>query len=504
MDELEKLRREAAEAIKAGADPEMVRHEFRRLAALLPEPQETPEGHEGAKTGVGAFARSALATAANAAQGIPGMEAVQAAARSGARTLASKVPVLGNYVDPQSYGDALLDIRGETGKIPGALRVAGQLPGAVASTAVLPGGAAWKSGAAYGGAAGALDADPNMGIRERAGRAAGGAAVGAFIPKAIEGVANTGRIAKTGVRSIVAPTPAALEQAQKAALKQKVDPLYERARQEGQNAVVPPQVRAFLDRPDVREIVSRLQGYDEFAGMADDAPEMIQAVNQALSEKLLALKKPQQIITDGKGATFTGRAERRQAESLKRELSNAVSTPGQMMGPSRSGINVRAVPLMPSQRVADRVNAQGMAEQQATSKGVNAVAAAERGRAAGGALSKSSPEAYESWVYKAPPNEVDAFMRSVLGETGNKVRGAIKPDPLTGSLAVGLGGTGLYLGGPWGLAGAAVPALMKAGRAATAGDRMLRAAKGLPRSASVPRGVTPTILDLLQEATRDR
>lgn len=468
-DELAKLRKEAQEAIAQGADPEQVRHEFRRLAALLPEPPDAPAPHEGAQTGLGAAARSLAATGANLAHGIPGMEAAQAGIRG--------------LVRGQSYGDALSDIRGETGKIPTPLRIAGQLPGVVAATGLTPSLSAAKVGGLYGGAQQALSADP-MPLKERAARTVAGAAAGAFIPKVIEGLATTGRIASTGVRAAMTKTtPAMLLQNQEAALQQETAPMYEQALQEGRGAVVPPQVRAFLDRPEIKDISGRLQQLDKFKGMADDSPEMLQAIDRALSDQSIALRNPANLVAQGKGATNVGRAELDQVRGLKQALADAIGTPGQLMRPNVGTGSVTTPPMMPSQVAANRAFATGKGLQEATRRGVDAVAAAQRGTTPGGGLRTRSPEAFERWARtQATPAELDAFVKSVMGETGAKVRSGALPH------------SGLDI--------AMFPMVYRSVKAARAGDRMLRAAKGLPRSTSVSPAITPSLLDILNEYTR--
>lgn len=475
MDEAERLRKQAQDAIARGADPAKVNA---RLAEMLSQlqsgsqttPVDTPESHEGAGSKLGAFGRSFLATAANAAQGIPGMEAVQAGARS--------------LVRGQSYRDALGDIRGETERIPTPLRIAGQLPGVVASSGVAPGASAVKVGGAYGAASQALNADPDLPLGERAARTVGGGVAGAVIPAAMKGLATTGRIANTGVRALATKTtPAMLLQQQEAALQAKTGPMYARALKEGQGAVVPPQVRAALDRPQVKEISQRLQGMDDYAGMSDDSPEMIQAIKQALNEQSIALKKPQQLANTGKGAAFSGRAERRQVERLSRDLTDAVATPGQLMGPNQ-GRPVITAPMMPSQRAADQAHAQGKALQTATEHGVNAVAAANRGTTVGSGLRQRSPEAFERWVQtKASPDEVDAFIKSVMSETGAKMRQGLTPRSLQDF--------------------AILPLLAKATRTANAGDRMLMAARK-QSPMRVHSAITPSLIDILMESGRER
>lgn len=441
------------------------------------------DSHDGTESGLGAYGRSLLATAANAAQAIPGMEAAQAGVRS--------------VVRGQSYRDALGDIRGETSKLGTPLRIAGQLPGAIATTALMPGASPAAAGAMYGGASQALSADPDQSLGERAGRTLAGTAVGAFIPKAVQGLATTGRVASTAARSIGAATPATLLERQQQALHNETSPMYAKALREGQGAVVPPRVRAFLDRPDIREITAELQKLEKYKGVADDSPEMLQAIDRELSEDLVKLRTGVDLTRGGKPIRTSVREEMDQVGALKAQLSDAIAKPSPPMGPQPKGMRVTIPPMMPSQRAANTAFAHGKGLQDATRRGADAVAAAERGRSAGNTLDKSTPEAFEHWLKtKATPGEVDAFINSVLGETGTKVRSGLVPRSVF-DLTV-------------------LPYVHRVGKAAVAGDRMLRAAQTAQRASgpapsaverfmrrpALPKEVTTGGLSLLELLTR--
>lgn len=127
----------------------------------------------------------------NAAQGIPGMEALEAG-----------VGALGSHVigdRPLSYQESLNALREQTGKIGGKTAIAEKMMGSVATLPFLPSSAV-GAGAALGAADQALAADPES-LAARAGKTALGGAIGAGIGKAA-GVA--GNIAqRSGLTDLV-------------------------------------------------------------------------------------------------------------------------------------------------------------------------------------------------------------------------------------------------------------------------------------------------------------
>lgn len=116
-----------------------------------------------------------LGSIADATQGIPGVAALQAGARSVARG--------------QPYRDAYSDIRRQTDKVPATAKMVGRMATSSPLAMFLPGGVV-AGGAALGAAEGALDADPNVTARGRALNAALGAGAGATVGAAIKGAGN--------------------------------------------------------------------------------------------------------------------------------------------------------------------------------------------------------------------------------------------------------------------------------------------------------------------------
>lgn len=132
-----------------------------------------------------AFLHSALATGANLAEGIPGMERVQAGARA--------------VVRGQPYSEALGDIRGQTDKLPAALKVGERIAGALPLARFLP-GSAIKAGSLIGGLDAALSADQE-GSGERALKTAAGAGIGAAGGAVLKGIGNVAQ--RSGVTDVI-------------------------------------------------------------------------------------------------------------------------------------------------------------------------------------------------------------------------------------------------------------------------------------------------------------
>lgn len=141
-----------------------------------------------------ALLHAVLATGANVAEGIPGMERAQAAIGAGASH------VLGDA--PLSYDESLANLRSLTGKLPEALKTGERMGGAIGLLAI-PGATAAPAltGAVLGGADQALSADP-MSASSRVLRTAGGAAMGAALPAVGGRVANLAQ--RTGVTDALA------------------------------------------------------------------------------------------------------------------------------------------------------------------------------------------------------------------------------------------------------------------------------------------------------------
>lgn len=372
-----------------------------RLAKRMArENQNDLEAAQADEVSTPAAIRSVLATGANLAQGIPGMEAVQA----GARSLATHAPNLGlmggvtvplpRTERPESYSEALSDIRGEVGKIPGKLGIAERVAGALPLTKFLPKSPA-LAGGIIGGADQALSADPDQSIAGRAVRTVGGAAASAVLGKA-------GESAVTGLRAIRAPGAAKNLLAQQAARTTSSNQLYGKALTEGQGRTATPEIHHFLKDASIEEIVDELKQTRPFQAVAKDAPEMLDAVYKVLSDRAAQVKRGLQAVTPTR--PNIGRYQAQDIGAAKGDLLDAISGGAAAPGP------------MPTYRkaVTDYADRSGVID--ATQKGYDALRTASRNALPRSAnLTRTTPEALGQWGQTASPDEIAAAGEGVLG-----------------------------------------------------------------------------------------
>lgn len=358
-----------------------------RDAANAADPDATSVG------GPAAFGHSLAATGANVAQGIPGMEAVQAGARS--------------LVRRQPYREALGDIRGQTEKIPGALRVGERIAGSLPLLGVLPGSAA-ASGALIGGAEQALSADPDRGLVNRAVTGTLGAAGGAALGKGAEMAMTAGRAA---LPSLNPATRLLQMQADRAGSAQK---LYAAAMSEGQGHTATPAIKQFLAEPDIAEIVGELQQTRPFQSVAHDSPEMLDAVYKTLSDRAQVVKKGLSSVNPSRPniGRFTGK----DIAMAKSDALDAMSGGASMPGP------------MPSYRAAVSDYAQRTGDMEALRRGYDAQRLVQSGNLPTGRnLTRNTPEALGEWAQNAPLSQRQAASDGTLGAA----RSALASKPLT-------------------------------------------------------------------------
>lgn len=251
--------------------------------------------------------QSLVATGANIAQGIPGMEAVEA----GVGSLASGKP----------YATSLADLRETTGKIPGALRVGEKMIGAAGTIPFLPANAA-KAGAVLGGLDEALSADPDQTKLGRALRAGTGAAVGAATGHVL------GKVG-TSLKAKFTPTPQdniIARQAERAASAKR---LYAGALSEGRFKEVTPQLKAYLAEPDVAERVAQIR---QLTGAGEDVtPELLDQLYKSFADEAKQLEKGLGQIDPSKPNTLRARAQ--QIGRQKDRLLSALKAPGRETKP---------------------------------------------------------------------------------------------------------------------------------------------------------------------------
>jgi hypothetical protein len=163
LEELKKLRKAAPTDT---TDP---------LDALRASKAAASEGEPGVGSKV-------LGVIASTVRDIPGVEAAQAGVRS--------------LIRGQSYRDALSDIHGAEDAAPKLATVPARIAGGTLAALALPGGAA-RQGATFGALSGALQSDPNAGVKERVGSSLVDAALGGTLGAVGSGV-NAIRSAPSG------------------------------------------------------------------------------------------------------------------------------------------------------------------------------------------------------------------------------------------------------------------------------------------------------------------
>ena len=327
---------------------------------------------------------SLAATAANVGEGIPGFEAVQAAIAA----KANGIP----------YAQALSDLRGETGKLPTALRVGERIAGSLPVSAALskiPGGSPAVAGAVLGGADQALAADPES-LAERAGKTAVGAATGGLVGKAVG-------MGTTAGQALFAQNPAANVLARQSVRALSAKKLYDAALAEGQGQTGTATIQQFLAEPDIAEIVKNLQGTRPFANTAPDSPEMLDAVYKTLSDHAASLQKGAMAIQPNR--PNTGRYAQQDVGMAQGQLLNAVD------------------PVMPTYRTAVEDYAQKSADLNAVGKGMNAMQGNPR-PSFNQILNKNTktPETFADWASGAPQSQVDAAREGILGDVSNSFK----------------------------------------------------------------------------------
>lgn len=243
----------------------------------------------------------------NAAQGIPGMEAVEAEAGRQGSTLTDH---------PMDYTTSLQRLRERTGQIGGKTSFAEHVMGGLATLPFLP-----ENGAAAGATLGAADqlfaADPDRGKLERVARGAGGAAVGGVVGK-------TAEMAGPWLRSLKAKSTPANLIARDAARKESANEMYSASINANKGMPLPDEATAFLAHPDVAPIKDRLLSMD--LGLKPDSPELFDAVYKALSDQEKVAQKGLAVAEPGK--PNMGRATLTHLGALKEKFMKAATQPG--------------------------------------------------------------------------------------------------------------------------------------------------------------------------------
>lgn len=329
---------------------------------------------------------------------IPGMEAVQAGARSAA-----------SHILPgpsQDYRTALNDIRGAEADNPMS-GVIGLLGGGVASAA-MPGSPA-VSGAVYGGAQGLLAADPQS-MGDRLTHTAVGAGIGGLLGKLIPSALTYGA-------SKFKPT-IDVQQLARDKVTSGVDAaLYGAASKEGAGAAITPDVAKAFQNPLTKEYVGMVRNAPQFAG-ADEATVLREAY------KLMSRDQ-------GGHADFMARNGFDAARQLKADA----------IGSAKKELLAASGSMMPSHPIAVTAHAQAMRTGEA---GQNASDVTQRiltgAHIRGDNLPLKSPAQFADDIKSMSKDEALAALDMMLGRMKEYRAGSINPLKafgLVGNLAKG-------------------------------------------------------------------
>lgn len=365
----------------------------------------------------------------NTAQGIPGVEAVEA----GAGMLGSNRqrildllrmkmgidPKFQSDDAPLTYKQSLDALRGMTGKIPAGLRVAEQAVGSMA-VPVPKGWSAAKSGGVYGATSQALAADPikdGTDLAMRAGKTALGGFIGNKAGKYIERGA-------TALRGLKTPR---YDEALIGQLRDRTNSarqLYASGMQEGRGKEATEAIQRFLGEEDIAPIVEELRQSPSMQGK--ELPDLLDALFKELSDqhglvtKRLAQANPSR-------PNIQGRVRGADIQLQKDRLLTAMETPDVNVAPSQSAPSVQhrlerqlqtteTPALMPSYRTAVEDFAARSKRLEDLRRGyqtqrVNMGTSTPADRN----VTKYSPAAFSDWAGSATPQALDDATSGILG-----------------------------------------------------------------------------------------
>jgi len=326
-----------------------------------------------------------MGSIADAAQGIPGVGALQAGARS--------------VIRGQPYREAYNDIKGQTDKVPTSAKIIGRMAAGAPMAAALPGSGA-ISGAIFGGADQALDANPDKGMGSRAASGVVGAGAGALFGKAGEVVGMVPRLLKS-------PTSGSNIIARQASRGAEAAQGYASALTEGQGTTgTSAAVAHWLKQPDIAQIQRDILATRQFAGKAPDSPEVLDGIYKVLSDH------QQQIARGLESATptrpNTGRFRGEDINLAKQEGMDAMSGGATMPGP------------MPSYRPTVANYAKASGDINALETGQDALRSSlNKGITTGKNIDRTTKEAFSRWIQKpgTTPSNAEAAAEGVMGAT---------------------------------------------------------------------------------------
>lgn len=268
------------------------------VTSALPRNRENPTGD------LQATGPAILGNLANLAQGIPGMEAVEAGARS--------------VVRRQPYREALSDIRGQTENIPGPIKFAERAVGAAPLGGLLPGSPA-VVGATLGAADPLLQASPDAGVGKRVGGAVVGAALGGATGKLADA-------AITKVRSMRTPDRATNLIQREADQTKAASPLYDKAIAEGQGQTqADPAIQALGRFPTVQRTAAGIRANDELGTIPPGrSPELVDKIYKGLTDEETSIEGRLMNLEKGDKSANELRQSLDNIRGIKREFLNAV------------------------------------------------------------------------------------------------------------------------------------------------------------------------------------
>lgn len=328
----------------------------------------------------------------NAAQGLPGVGAVEA----GAGVIGSQVGRLFGGKG-MSYPESYATLKEMTGRVGDKTSRGERALGAIATAPFLPANPA-LAGGLYGALGEVADANPDRGAASRG----GGALVAGALGAATGGVLGRWTTAARAVGATNAATNVIDREATRGA---NAAPRYATAEAEGvANGTRTAQVASETSQPDNAAIIARLRETREFRNLADDDPKMLDALYKVHSDEAGRLGRAADAPTPTR--PNIGRFAERDVRQAQAGLLNAMDRP------------------MPSYRGA----VEGFAKE---SNGIDAVEYGSdlakmvggHGITSGKNLTRNTPQQFSEWVKTASPEEIAAVKEGILGSqraTGGK------------------------------------------------------------------------------------
>lgn len=308
--------------------------------------------------------------------------------------------------------------------------VFGRAIGSIAATGPI----ARLSGAAGGAIYGALDEglsnDPEASLEDRLAHAVGGAVAGGVTGAAADRIVAGARAVAPkwlGGAGNAAKNRATMLTEQARSAKQ----LYDAALKEGKGKVFPQVLKDFMASPDIAEIATNLKSERAMANVADESPEMLDAIFKKLSDESGVLKSKLGALTP-RGAN-TGRVAAKSVGMAKGAALDAMSDVGPYLGDEA---------YMPSYAKAVQDFANRAKEIEAFDTGYDALSKASGGGKGTAKnlnrLGKSKdPSTFADWIGGTKSNVRDANLaaKGVIGSVRDEPLGLVRTPKALGNAA---------------------------------------------------------------------